>query len=296
MENMSLKNIVQNISFKTIFKNINFDTLLFDILLLLIANTITILAVNNNYLSFTEETNMYPISIIMGFLLFVLFISIGEIIGRYKKYGKPLAWWLIALILFLTSFSLLAISEDIFKERLLFRIFIIVAFVLVIAGFLLGYFSRIKGIEKSIKSTSVVTFIVSLVMLVFVISIAWFNGEDVLDPAYLLLFSSIFVGIIVLFGVLPPRIARLIQKSDGFKKVLIYVFVVLSAVTFSFWDIITQNNCTITDSLGMSHKSGIYPLAYLPLLTYRFLFALSPPKNKTNMIIGAVVLIIVILY
>jgi len=287
---------MRNISLKNIFKNINIDTLLFDILLLIIVNTITSFIVNNNYLIFTEETDMYPISIVMGFLLLVLFISIGEIIGRYKKHDKKLSWWLILVILFFTGFSILLISEDMFKERFLFRIFIVSSSIVMIAGFLLGYFSRVKNFAKSIKKTGIITFVISLMALIFLVILLFFNGENIFDPAYLTFIVSLFVGIIVFFLILPPRIANFIQKNVNFQKSLIYTFIILSAVTFSLWDIITENNLTITDALGFTRKSGMYPVAYLPLLAYRFLFAMAPPKNKINMIIGVIVLVIVILF
>ncbi len=287
---------MKNISLKSILKKINIDALLFDILLLVIANTITFFIVNDNFVNFTEETDMYPISFVMEFLIFVLFISLGEIIGRYKKHGKKLSWWLILLIIVLTGFSILLISEDMFKERFLFRIFIVSSSILITAGFLLGYFSRVKNFAKSMKTTGIVSFIVSFIILVLLILLLVNNNENILDPAYLTLLVSLFVGIILFFLVLPSRIANFIQKITNFKKILIYTFIIFAAISFSLWDIVTETNFTTTDSFGFIKRSGMYPVAYLPLIAYRFLFAMAPPKNKINMIIGVTVLIITILF
>ncbi len=276
---------------KSIFKNINIDTLLFDILLLITANFITFFIVNNGFLTFDENTDMDILSIVTYFLVFFLFVSIGELVGRYKFSKKR--WIFFVVLLLLTFFSLLGTLDDIFNVDIYYyHIFIIATPASMSAGFLLGFLFRTKNFKKSIKITGIVVFVIItgvLILLVFIIGIEKLSVYDYIKG------GVIFTLNIIFFLILPSKFADFVLKRKKIKKMLIYFFVIITSVVFALWDIFTENSFIVTDSFGNVRREDLFYLAYLPLISYRFLFALAPPKNKINMIIGVVVLLIVII-
>ena len=71
-----------------IFKNINIDELIFDALILIIADVLGLFILNDKLFVFDKNTDAYLVGTVISTAVFFLFINVGAIFGRYKRYSK----------------------------------------------------------------------------------------------------------------------------------------------------------------------------------------------------------------
>lgn len=288
---------MEKFSLKNLLKKINTDELIFDILLLIIANAVSFFFVNEKLLFFEENTDPYLIASVICILIFILFINVGEMIGRYKKHDKIKRMKIVFVVFMLiTVFSLFMITEDILEDvdRYLMKLFPFISLIFMILGFLLGYYSKVKSFKKSMKLSGIIAFILMTVALsLFILNALDRNN---FDNSYAIIGGVALILGIVFFLILPSRFASFVLKRENVKKSIIYVFLILSVVIFSLWDFTVNEYFTYEEYPGYIKKNEMFFIAYLPLISYRFLMAAAPPKNTLNMIIGIAVLVFLILF
>ena len=103
--------------------------------------------------------------------------------------------------------------------------------------------------------------------------------------------GSVLAGFLV-FIYLPRKLAKWSEKSRSVQKFLTNTFAVLSAISFAVWFYISDNQLISTDEFGITYKSSLIELYWGAIFLFRLMMALEPPKNRINMIIGLVVLVV----
>lgn len=281
---------------KKTLKGINIDELLFDIPLLIITSYISFFLFNDNLLNTDIERDSYIVTAGAGILVFLLFINVGEILGRYKEANnfKRIRIVFVSFVL-LSAVSLLFIVGNIIEEidRRESDMLIIIIMACMIPGFLIGYYSKVKSFKKAMKVSGIITFTFLVIALcLFILSQI---NQNHLREVEIVFAAILFIVGIVFFLILPSKTASFITKRRKLKEFIIYTFIIISALTFSLWDFVINEEYIVEDLPGYFRKDEFYYLMYLPLIVYRFLLAAAPPKNKINVIIGIVVLLVIIL-
>ncbi len=274
---------------------LNIEELLFDGFLLLIAAIGRYFFVNEKLITFNEYTSSTMVGSIIAVCLLILFVYIGAVFGRYKEHkkAKKIRFLLFFVFLWLIVSALIPM-EDIMRSVENYRTtntFLIVFLITILLGSLLGFLSKSKSLQKALKIFGITAFIIELIGVGLFIFIEVNHNQLHLN-------DKVFSGIALLLGVLiflvfPPLFFKLTEKSAFFRKLTLSTYSIIIALIFSMWDFLTYSS--YTDDAGFEHKDVSLVYVAASLVVFRFLVALAPPKNKLNMIIGAVVLIIVLI-
>lgn len=137
-----------------LISKINIDEILFDVFLLMIVAIGRYFFINEKLITFNEHTSVDMVAGIIAVALLILFVYIGTIFGKYKKYKKTKKKRLLLVLIFLwLIISAIIPMEDIMRsvEEKSADLYLMIFFVIILLSSLLGFFIKSKSLQKGLK-------------------------------------------------------------------------------------------------------------------------------------------------
>jgi hypothetical protein len=269
-------------------KTLNINELLFDFfvaLLLIILQKLFPVIANTNI-----SGDFYDTILLLVLFLFplIILINVGKMAGNYRQHKSGfLLGALSILTIFLVAFAIMSVLDD-YYDYFLDNIAPVVLLVAFLPAVLLGFLSKTKSFLKAVTVSGII-FLLSGIVIIGIYMLAERLYKD--SFSLIALGSSVIAGFFV-FIYLPRKLVRQSEKSRNVQKFLTNTFAVLSAISFSVWYYVSDNQLISTDEFGIIYESSLIELYWGAIFLFRLMMALEPPKNKMNMIIGLVVLVI----
>lgn len=273
---------------KESIKKLNVSELYFDISIVLLL--VVFRLVMPSFLSIDPSSEIFEVVVLALLFLFpmIIFISLGKIMGNFRKHRSGVLLMLLCIIsIIIISIAILALLEDIY-EQYLEGMLIISPAGFFLASVVLGYSSKTKGFLKAVTIAGVI-----LVIGVLVSIIIFMLGERLFEDSFSLVASSAaFLASILFFIVLPRRFVKWMEKKEAVKRFVNQLFVILSAISFACWYYLSETFLVVTNDLGFTQTSSNYMFFFLAVFLFRLMLAFEPPKNRLNIAIGLIVLVI----
>ncbi|MBN2663943.1 MAG: hypothetical protein JXR68_09870 [Bacteroidales bacterium] len=277
------------LNLKTELKKINLNELLFDGFIILSFMVMKFFLQNSTILDISDTKNHEVLSVLLLIFPAFIYLYLGKITSSFIKNKSGI---LLILFSFITAIVItLSIEFTLGKHyEILFDDFSIIYLFLTIPAFIFGLISHYKGFKKAVIISGIV-----VILLLVAIAVVFMLSEDLFTVGL----NIIILGVAIILGVFiliftPIFLIKIIKKNSKVKKQIINLITFLTGLSFAFWYFISEKLLISQSALGVI-KSSNFGYYFLAIFLFRILIAIEPPKNKLNMIIGAIVVIISLL-